>query len=354
MRSRRSGHLLILALFAGCSSPSVIHGQSPTDCPEETCATWSTHAGLQRPRADHSALVLRSGEVLVGGGVDDMGFVLPTELYDPVSHTSKLSFSFERGRRRPSLFELDNGDLLAFGDEPSVERFDGQRWSVVATFPFERIENAYRLRNGDWLVEGRRGRFAFWDGSQAPTVAPELARKPLASVIFPGADDDVIVVSWPERSPGADYEICPTLDVEGFRYSGSGYTSLPDVPNVFDAGNTVHSVHVLPDGRVFIFGGNNCDDWTRKTYVYDPATAVFARGPDIALDGGAHALSLPDGRVLLNGGASYHLELESLAVSERQPGIIGALVAVGCSTYALGGSTEIGSTHALTDVSSCP
>jgi hypothetical protein len=67
---------------------------------------------------------------------------------------------------------------------------------------------------------------------------------------------------------------------------------------------------LLPDGRVLITGGSDAHDWRgmyASTEIFDPQSGYFSRGPEMreARFKMTHAVqSLPDGRVLIAGGAS--------------------------------------------------
>src|SRR5262249_25946902 len=67
-----------------------------------------------------------------------------------------------------------------------------------------------------------------------------------------------------------------------------------------------HSATVLPDGRVFIFGGTGSGGRTlRSAEIFDPATLSFGLLPSVGLTARAFhtATLLMDGKVLVVGGA---------------------------------------------------
>jgi hypothetical protein len=73
-----------------------------------------------------------------------------------------------------------------------------------------------------------------------------------------------------------------------------------------------HTAVKLNDGRVFVFGGlNEPSVDSAITEIFDPITNAWSLGPNLLFGdrGIAHAVLLPDGRVLIAGGTKLELEV---------------------------------------------
>lgn len=63
-----------------------------------------------------------------------------------------------------------------------------------------------------------------------------------------------------------------------------------------------HTATLLPDGRVFVAGGNNADGALGDTLLYDVATNTWTPATSLHVARTQHSAALlPDGRVLLAG-----------------------------------------------------
>ncbi len=226
---------------------------------------WTAAAPLAGGRANHRAVLLTDGRVLIVAGrraVAPDAELASAEIYDPVSDRWAPAGALATARARPATALLPDGGVLVVGgyqdrgtrDDPgtlaTAERYDprANAWHPAAPMARRRYEPvAASLPDGGVLVAG--------DG--------------------PTERYDPVADRW---SPAGD---------QGFL--AARVTATP-----------------LPDGRVLIVGGA-----TRGRAGYDPvAAAVYDPLTDrldpAAPTTGAHdfhtATPLPDGRVLVVGG----------------------------------------------------
>jgi galactose oxidase-like protein len=105
------------------------------------------------------------------------------------------------------------------------------------------------------------------------------------------------------------------------------------------AARSQHSATLLPDGRVLIAGGASSNVSLASTEIYDPAIGTFrAATPMITARRGHTATLLPDDRVLIVGGYGYG---GALASAELYDPVTGTFSPAGDLTTARGGHSAI-------------
>ncbi|MER5711944.1 kelch repeat-containing protein [Streptomyces sp. NPDC002122] len=80
--------------------------------------TWSPDTDMPWGRSHHRAVLLRSGEVLVVGGTDDVSLAVGYQnalVYDPAARTWSTEFATVEGRWAPAAVALADGRVLAIG-----------------------------------------------------------------------------------------------------------------------------------------------------------------------------------------------------------------------------------------------
>jgi hypothetical protein len=108
---------------------------------DPTTGSWAPTASMGQPRQHHTATLLANGKVLVAGGDNYFGGVLPTtaEVYDPDTGKWSPTLPLVSGRHEHIAALLPNGKVLVAGgfntsdSGPTTELFDPA--SVVPT-PF--------------------------------------------------------------------------------------------------------------------------------------------------------------------------------------------------------------------------
>jgi Galactose oxidase, central domain len=269
----RLGLILFLATFAGVSPLAAQGTFTPTGN-----TTFGRNLGV--------ATLLADGRVLVTGGsrTGNTGSVFnrEAELYDPATGKFTATGSMSVPRFDHAAIRLLDGRVLVLGGQrdattslASAELFD------PATGTFKPAFNMYAPREN-------------------PTVT--LLK-----------DGRVLVVGGTFRQ-GTDQFI--VLAAEIFDPATTGFTLTGNVL----APRLDQAAVALPDGRVLIVGGVSQSDvspdviYTKDVDAFDPASGTFSKIGQIneGRDSPTATL-LPDGKVLIAGGAAVNADQQSIA-----------------------------------------
>jgi len=271
------------ALLAACDSraPSGSDPGGPTDV--------AALAPMNVPRAVHTQVLLDGGRVFIAGGFDNAGHNhASTELYDSTTARFVPGATMGAARVDHTATVLDDGRVLIVGGfigdalasaelyEPASDRF-------VPTGPLRTARNghkAVRLRDGRILVVGGDGPdgtflasaeiFDPATGQFTPTGAMAVARSSHTATLLP---DGRVLIAGGHVGRRAELQIHATAElydpVSG-TFSPTG--SMSQIRHKHDAAP-------LPDGRVLIVGGADDRD-DRGAYasveIYDPDRGTFS------------------------------------------------------------------------------
>ncbi len=250
--------------------------------------TFAPAAPMQTPRHSHTATRLPDGRVLIAGGYDARGTYLDSaELFDPATGTFSVTGAMHGARAGHVAVLLSDGRVLVAGGV-------GTGWTFLP---------------GAELYDPATGTFA-------PTGSMTVPRESHAAVRLP---DGRVLVAGGHRGRGADITLYASAEV----YDPATGTFTP-------AGNMTvrrhkHDALLLADGDVLITGGTDERDSRgvyRSTERYHPQTGVFRADAPLRQPRYKHqgtSLLLPDGRVLLAGGA------ETAEVYDAQTGAFAAV-----------------------------
>jgi large repetitive protein len=228
---------------------------------DPTTGAWSSAGTLTTgPGANRAALLLDTGNVLVTGGNYGTGTLSSAELYGPVEvgwePTGSLSFS----RSDFTLTLLPDGRALALGGSTG-------NYTPIA----QEVVELYDPSKGTWE-----------HGQPMPT-----GRSGHSATLL--ADGRILVAGG---TPGSG-----TVNTAWLRETTGSWSNTGSL----NQARAYHSATVLEDGRVLIAGGGGVS----SAELYDPATGTFQLTGALGSSRFGHvAVRLPDGRVLLAGGYS--------------------------------------------------
>jgi N-acetylneuraminic acid mutarotase len=270
--------VLILATAAGIAGT----GASSIEA-SGTAGLWSRAASLITGREEHTATLLRTGNVLIAGGTDGRGKALASaEIYDPATNRWRSAASMTTARLDHTATLLPGGKVLVvggllgplpFGSLATSELYDPttDAWSTAAPMIVSRARHtATLLADGRVLVVGGLS-LVVREGGLFPSQPTD------AEIYDPTAN------GWSVTAPMGQY-----------RY---GQTATR-----------------LADGRVLVTGGQGDVVTFKSTEIYDPAADRWISAAPMGVARAGHAAALlPDGDVLVVGGTGE--EPNSLAIS---------------------------------------
>jgi len=239
-----------------------------------------TTSGLIIGRAEHAAITLPNGKILVVGGVDANGNELSSaELYDPETRSfSVVESHMSRGRINPTLaITYDNGRVLVTGGLNAKGR------AARSVEVYDYITNTFTELDSKMNV-GRVGHTAtlLLDGR----------------VLLAGGDID------------------GTAEI--FDPSTGEFTLLD---SKLSSARANHSATLLADGRVLIAGGRLNGSSLASAEIFDPQTGLFTPIAAMSSPRAGHTtIGLRDGSVALVGGddAGTTDVFDGIAFSPRQ------------------------------------
>jgi hypothetical protein len=266
------------------------------------------------PRQSHEATLLPDGSVLVTGGYDGRGNCLASaEIYDPALGTFRPAGSLMTARAGHRAVLLDDGRVLVVGGVgagwtflASAELYDPRSQRSVPTGPMRvprESHAAVRLNDGRVLVvgghRGRHERIELFASAElydartrrfTPAGSMHVRRHKHDAVVL--RDGSVLINGGAdERDDRGVYDDAELYDVATGQFTRVG-------PMRFGRYKHCGTSILLPDGRVLLAGG------APQAETYDPESRRFS-----AVEGAVRMLGqfsacarLPGGRVLISGG----------------------------------------------------
>jgi hypothetical protein len=316
---RAKTSLAALAALAGCLALGLaVRGQERPRGPSP--ATLVPAAAMAVPRAAHTATTLPDGRVLVVGGFVEKGSAKGAEMFEPGAGRFAPLPPMLTTRHSHTATLLPDGKVLIAGGLAeggavlaAAEVYDPARNAFTATAPLlapRAGHVAVPLADGKVLLAGGLGpgwtflaSAELYDpatGRFSPTGAMGAGRESHVGVRL--TDGRVLIVGGHNGRRRALTLLASAEAYDPARgvFAPAGAMRIP---------RHKHDAVLLPDGRLLINGGSDARDDRgvfSSTELFDPRTGAFSDGPPLKLGRYKHAgtsLVLPDGRVLIAGGA---------------------------------------------------
>ncbi|WP_437953237.1 kelch repeat-containing protein [Sorangium sp. So ce296] len=279
---------------------------------DPTDDTWSLVGQMCAGRYRHTATLLKSGEVLVlGGNYDDVNGAVPVdavELYDPETDTWTPRASMATSRAEHTATLLESGEVLAAGGAAgirtlsSVELYDPRTnaWTSAAPMNDAREGHAAVLLgpSGKVLVAGGWGTIGRL--RSAELYDPETGTWTTTGAL-PGSGWFPVVMA-----PLPSGEVLAVGTRGAARYDPAAGTWSPTGPMV--GRRPSPSATALLNGMVLVAGEPSSSDSAsyRSVELYDPETDAWTEtAPTNGLHNDHSATRLPSGDVLLVGESVY-------------------------------------------------
>lgn len=242
-------------------------------------ATFGTPpATMTSPRANHAAVRLPNGKVLITGGFSSSVFPGPAlntvELYDPTTHQfTALTATMKSPRTNHTATLLPNGTVLLAGGQITDANGNGSDGAEIydpATQTFTAISNKMTVPRG----------------SHVAVLLPN--GKVLLAGGFNGGFNDLPIAH---------------NTAELYDPATQTFTALSAKLTTSRADNPAAAL--LPNGKVLITGGKTLNVFLDNAELYDPTTQTFMAitATMTSIRMGHTATSLPNGTVLVTGGA---------------------------------------------------
>jgi len=310
--------------------------------------TLESTASMGAARSSHTATALPDGRILIAGGFVTPGAATGAELYDPRTDRFTALPPMQATRHSHTATLLPDGRVLlaggyvAGGTTDRVEIFDPRHgtFTPAGSLLGARADHvAVLLDDGTVLFAGGLG--PDWDfletaerydpatGRSTRTASMSVERESHVAVKL--QDGRVLVVGGHR-----DRREAITLYASAELYDPRRGTFTPT--GAMRVRRHKHAAVLLADGRVLVTGGSDERD-NRGVYdtseLYDPRSGRFSDGPRLALGRYKHSgsmLRLPDGRVLLGGGAPqaevYDPQRQHFSLVDGAPRMAGQFSAV--------------------------
>jgi hypothetical protein len=287
--------------------------------------TWATTGTMNKPRAGHTATLLKTGRVfVVSGAADD------PELYDPSAGTwawSKTPLPFQHGGTGHTATLLPDGRVLIAGGNygtsmmPAAQRatdiYDPttDTWSPGPTMLYYRIgHTATLLSDGTILVAG---------GTGSNTGPAGMTMLDAVEVLSPSAQIGVLGTPMKKARSG---HVAVTMSDGTIFVIGGGDPSFerysPQTAEWTQAGNLLtdrkgFTADALGNGWILVAGGQS-GAALAPTEIYDPSAQQSTQGPPLVTPRYDHTSTmLPDGSVLVAGGWTSNAAGDEIADAER-------------------------------------
>jgi hypothetical protein len=277
-------------------------------------------------RDQHTATLLRNGNVLVAGGENDNlgGALASAELYNPATGTWSVTGSMHLVRWGQTATLLKNGEVLVVGgwtgtgagivQEAELYNPLTGRWTVTTKPLMPHINHtAALLPNGNVLVAGGCIDFncflpfnyaeIYNPTTKTWTAAPTMLQPqsyPTATVLQNGQ----VLLAGGSPYPGNFAEV--------YNWKTNAWTATGPM----QVGRTYHTATLLPNGQVLVAGGNSATNFNLSTAtaeLFDPTTLTWTATGSLSTPRwlGSAAYLPSTGQVLIAGGLNVNVYVGS-------------------------------------------
>jgi hypothetical protein len=271
-------------------------------------------ANMSAERVCHEAVLLADGRVLIAGGSGGDGGK-SAEIFDPAANTFTPTGSMNESRQEPfAAVLLPNGKVLVTGGyfgtlvsgaelyDPATGQFTkiGDMTAARANHTMTVLPDGKVLIAGGGIAEPDWGPMEVLSSAEifdpatntfTPTGSMAVNRYKHGAALLPNGKV-LVVAGSDERQMQGLYAAAELYDPATGRFSPAGNLAVARY-------KILDSVVLLPDGRVLISGG------AEAVEMYDPTASAFSRlegGVDSGMYFFQVASLLPDGSVLMTGG----------------------------------------------------
>ncbi|AUX48516.1 uncharacterized protein SOCE26_100540 [Sorangium cellulosum] len=299
---------------------------------------WLPAAPLPNAHAEHTATLLRGGQVLVAGGRSH-GATRSATVFDPTSRTWRSLDRLHASRVEHTATVLNDKRVLVTGgfiyDPESNEQYlrsaevfhpGSGAWESVGSMHVARAKHTETLLNdGRVLVAGGTeydrqdgGDTAtaevFEPGSDSWRAVGDMAGARSYHTATRMKDGRVLVAGGVRVREGSNEYIA---DVEAFDPDSDTWQPVASM----SVARSFAAAMLLKDGRVLLAGGFNSEGATAGVEVFDPATGSWRSLEPMNTDRSRHAATLlKDGRLLVAGGYNASGVLDSAEVLDPDLG----------------------------------
>ncbi len=306
------GRILLTGGYSGNTA------RTSADLYDPASGSTSSTGLLNTARAEHSAILLGNGKVLITGGKNDANLTIASaELYDPASGTfSTLASGMNASRDNHTMSLLPDGRVLIAGgyngsnNESSAEIYDPADDSFTSTSGAMNSprsnHTATMLPNGKVLLAG--------GNNDSGAVSAADIYDPVSSNFSATATDMTVARSGHSATlltsgkvllaGGTDAATNWLNSAELFDPNNST-TPFETISATMSDNRTMHSAILLPDGKVLLAGGiGSVAAYTADSY--DPVANSFNHAGNLAYPHSeGDALLLPSGRAIFHSTIFY-------------------------------------------------
>ncbi|AUX46017.1 uncharacterized protein SOCE26_075200 [Sorangium cellulosum] len=249
------------------------------------------HRAMSTARAHHTATLLLSGQVLVAGGYGPDGYLGSTELYDPMGDLWTLASAMSTARAYHTATLLRSGQVLIAGGYGPGGHLAYAELYKPASGSFRAIgsmttarerHTATRLPSGDVLVAGGWGQRGAVEYAEVYHRAGARWEQLRGTMIHPRAGHTATLLrNGRVLLTGGVTMDGPLANAELFDPDATARDTHGDIMYFSLAASMLHArtghiATLMPDGRVLVAGGADTSGPLSSAEVYDPDGDVWA------------------------------------------------------------------------------